>query len=792
MPLLRAYLRLVTLGLACGALLPPVAVVFTRIQTRSPLLEGRFLFGLAVGLSVWGGACVMLLVASKRLRMRLDETGVKQAVFIDGLTGPWADLAIVGAAAASLVLELAVIRWQGTVFPVFAFYKDLGLLACFVGLGTGYALGERRHIPSLLAIPLVAAQIGLLVFLRHTGEGMRARSVLPTAVSEQLNMFLPTASGFSSLVPIYFFLACVFLLTALAFVPIGQVCGRTMARRTNLRAYGLNLLGSLLGVLAMQGLSAWWTPPIVWFGAAFLGLLVFQTFSAKTFLLAVLSGAAGLAALATPVTDGTERTYSPYQLVERRGEGHWMTICASGLHYQTALDLSDENMAWRKDDPYATAVKAYYELPYRLFAAKRGRPERVAIAGAGSGNDAAGALRMDVRHVDAIEMDPAIVAMGKQYHPEAPYNDPRVACVVNDARSHFRQTPHRYDLVAYGFLDSHAALSHGSGVRVDSFVYTVEGIREARACLKPGGLMSLAFNVIAPELGQKIFAMMREAFDGQAPLCVRRTDAHDAVMFIQGDGWDRDELRVLAEKTGFEDCTATYTDSGMAVDLPTDDWPFFYMPRRVYPLSYVGMVALMATLAVGLVVSLLGRSPSDGSGKAFRRNPAPENAAFFFPGRRVHAGRNERNHRTGTCLRQYVASDRRGNCRGTGNGLRSQLHRGRPPYRADPMGLYRSSDERYRRLLDRQERRFRFRYARARAQRLGSDLPDALFGNRVLDAVSLDRKHAKRHGREPVGRHVRRGCSNTTRCTSAISSCMYWPRPCTWRRWCRKCIRGDA
>src|SRR5215470_9440995 len=35
----------------------------------------------------------------------------------------------------SLLLELVMIRWLASVFPVFAFFKNFTLLACFLGLG---------------------------------------------------------------------------------------------------------------------------------------------------------------------------------------------------------------------------------------------------------------------------------------------------------------------------------------------------------------------------------------------------------------------------------------------------------------------------------------------------------------------------------------------------------------------------------------------------------------------------------------------------------------------------------
>jgi hypothetical protein len=37
----------------------------------------------------------------------------------------------------SLLLELGLIRWLATVFPVYSFYKNFTMLACFLGLGAG-------------------------------------------------------------------------------------------------------------------------------------------------------------------------------------------------------------------------------------------------------------------------------------------------------------------------------------------------------------------------------------------------------------------------------------------------------------------------------------------------------------------------------------------------------------------------------------------------------------------------------------------------------------------------------
>ena len=56
-------------------------------------------------------------------------------------------------------------------------------------------------------------------------------------------------------------------------------------------------------------------------------------------------------------------------------------------------------------------------------------------------------------------------------------------------------------MIVYGLLDSHTLLAGMTNVRLDSYVYTVEAFREARARLKPGGMISLTFSLPTPELG---------------------------------------------------------------------------------------------------------------------------------------------------------------------------------------------------------------------------------------------------------------------------------------------------
>jgi len=243
----------------------------------------------------------------------------------------------------------------------------------------------------------------------------------------------------------------------------------------------------------------------------------------------------------------------------------------------------------------------------------------VAVVGAGTGNDVAAALRSGARHVDAIEIDPAILLAGRMNHPERPYSDSRVRPIVNDARSFFRNTPDYFDLIVYGLLDSHTLLSQASSVRLDSFVYTIEGLREARSRLKDSGVLSLSFAIIDQKLGAKIFQMMRAAFDGKDPLCIY-TKYDASVIFLQSKNGDLSIPPGLLAETQFLDASSYFRNPQFKVDISTDDWPFLYMPRRVYPLTYLITLGLVLLVSFILYASFL------------KGRPQTSHLPFFFLG----------------------------------------------------------------------------------------------------------------------------------------------------------------
>jgi spermidine synthase len=557
------------------------------------LLEGVALSCAAL-IATWA-----LFYVLHELESVIDANAMAQRHFLDTLDPRYIDVAIAVSAALSLFLELALIRWQSSVLEFLAFYKNFSLLACFAGLGLGYALAARDRIPLQMVVPLLGAQFCFFLLVRIEFSFVHTESTRfeVNPFREQLAMGTSPGNGVDAL-GLFLLLSVIFLLTALTFVPIGQLCGRLMERRKNLRAYGLNLIGSLFGVVMMLVASLLWTPPLVWFALCFLGILLFHFRQPSPLIAGVVFSIVCTIILAWwPLGPLWSRVYSPYQLVEIGTDSTTglTLIRASGHYYQHILDLSTHH-------PESSHDRDFYDVPYKAHPILN----NVAVVGSGTGNDVAAALRAGAERVDAIEIDPVILLVGEERHPEKPYANPRVRPINNDARSFFRGTADKYDLIAYGMLDSHTLLSQSSSVRLDSFVYTIEGLREAKNLLKPDGMVSLSFTVLSEALGRKIYLMLQQVFDGRAPLCVSSESWNTTFLISNNPNW-RPPANLMG--ANIKNVTATYANSLVPASVSTDDWPFFYMPRRIYPVSYLIMIALILILSLLLVGNFVAETP---------------------------------------------------------------------------------------------------------------------------------------------------------------------------------------
>ena len=577
-------------------------VLLPRIQVLYFGHNGHILA--AGGLILWVALCVgiytFLNSALPFFEQQLSNSSTLIVEWADKASVKNLHVSIVASAALLLFLELSLIRWQGSLFATFALYKNFTLLACFCGLGIGFALAKKLPILLLATLPMLAVTLLFLTILRYgTLEGnLNMLNVVPVteerSVFGKILMIDNPVQRISGYLPVYLLLFSTFTLNVLTLLPIGQFCGFLMDRTKSLTGYGLNLIGSIIGVLLLFIFSWLWLGPVIWFGLCAAIILWFLPSSAIAKRIGIGSALLCVIVCAWPTEKMVQNIYSPYQLIQKvtKPDGY-MQILASGSYYQKVYNFG---VAPKTD--LDKAVYAYYELPFRTAHLL----DNVAIVGAGSGNDVAAAIRNDAGSVDAVEIDPAIRDLGKLNHPEHPYDNPKVHSHINDARSFFRSTHNSYDAIIYGVLDSHILLSHGSNVRVDSFVYTKQGLQDAYAHLKPGGLMSVSFALSSPLMGAKIYNIMKSFEGAGKPVVIFSGYDGDTNTFMISRGAEVVLPNDFIAQYHLKNVTADYENTPTAkLDLPTDDWPFFYMDTKMYPTSYVISLGLILILSIVMV-----------------------------------------------------------------------------------------------------------------------------------------------------------------------------------------------
>jgi SAM-dependent methyltransferase len=305
---------------------------------------------------------------------------------------------------------------------------------------------------------------------------------------------------------------------------------------------------------------------------------------------------------------GFRRIWSPYYCLRlTRYSADHTNITIGNSFIMSALNIYGSGEETGK-------IAEYYEMPYRCGKTIR----EVLILGAGMGNDIAAALHNGAVHVDAVEIDPRIVALGRSCHPLKPYDDPRVTVIINDARSWTKQTKGKYDLIVFATLDSHGLFSQLSSLKMENYVYTRESFEEAKALLEEDGLLYVNTGFYGTVfVNHRIYQCLRQVF-GKEPRYFLACDSILMYLTSKGEIPDADFSRYRFKRLSVDEGRLR-RDSPGAFILPTDDWPHLFLAEKRIPREY------LFALAVLLAVSALFVRLSFGPARAFDFN-------YFFLG----------------------------------------------------------------------------------------------------------------------------------------------------------------
>src|SRR5215469_15560805 len=449
-----------------------------------------------------------------------------------------------------LFVELALIRWvtANNVFVTKA--TNFVLLASFLGIGIGFLNAKTKRdylrwtpVALLLLVSFVLAFPVILATLQGPNpfQGLHGSPALPQPVS----------------------LGVVFLLVTAVMGGLGQGTAGLFVRFRPLRAYRLDILGSLAGIAAFTLLSFLDQPPGTWGLIACAGLLVVIAPKIRWWQVLAVAAVATLLLLESFLP---AQEWSPYnKLVYNQVHGPTgaLYVSANNIPYQAARSLA---LMHRQ--------KAFYFYPYQhVTKASLGN---VLIIGSGTGNDAAVALSEGARHVDTVEIDPLLVRLGNM-HPNHPYSSPRLTAHVDDGRAYLQNTSKHYNLILFALPDSLTALAGQSGIRLESYLLTLQSLEAVRAHLAPGGTFAM-YNYYAAFLESRYASTIEDAFgrtpcaEVGPPLGGRRL----AVLTVHAAG-------------PVPNCASFW--NGTRIAAASDDHPFPYLPGNNIPKQYLWMIA---------------------------------------------------------------------------------------------------------------------------------------------------------------------------------------------------------
>lgn len=508
----------------------------------------------------------------------------------------------------SLFVELLVIRWLSSEIRIFAYFKNIPLMATLFGLGLGLALSNsKKDLGWMFPVGLF-----ILCFLISFADPLHLVHV--TCINPVEHYLIGTNErGFEGnatyldkamlVIPGLIVLCTVFYIIVGTFMSIGQRLGKLFDEFPPLVAYSINVGASFIGIALFTLMSFLSLKPEIWVTSA---AVMCAWFWRKPWQLGILAACAALAFF----TSQPGVIWSPYYRVSLTKN----VIPADGDHpaflYGNTIDVNHDGIEGAYDHRAETFAKAspaqrkqmldYYDMLYKLIGEK---PRSVLVLAAGAGNDLAAGLRHGATDIDAVEIDPVIHKLGTEIHPEKPYSNPAVHIHIDDARAFLKQTKRQYDLVDFAYLDSHSAFSSMSSIRLDNYIYTLESFKEAKKLMKPDGIMAVTFYATTSWQTTRLFKTITEAM-GEEPIGIW-SENKTALQFLVGPGVDKEHIKQVIAGTGMKlfdkeenkALNKTELADWDRINVTTDDWPYLFLRERGMTITYAA--GLIFTLCIG-------------------------------------------------------------------------------------------------------------------------------------------------------------------------------------------------
>lgn len=501
----------------------------------------------------------------------------------------------------SLFLELLLIRWLSSDFRSLCVFKTFPLATCLVGLGAGAAMAQNRPLAEKLFNQFPFALYICVIVTKVLAVWGFSELYFPSANLYQWTDLMATMGKEFTTYQLFYMVFLVVLLAPTFYVcmSLGAQIGILFNETKPLSAYCINIVGALAGSIVFTicafAYLPLWTLFIV---PAVVAMLYLKENTRRHQIRSALLLTLAVVAAYWPIRgpEGMQTKWSPYARIdvypvdatkgdEKKKAG--ILVNVNHIYHQFFFPEHNIGEGWKMRDDIQERVdkrKGYYAFPYTF----KQNPEDVLILGAGTGQDVREAVKNGAKTIDAIEIDPLIIQLGKENNPS--YSDPKVNIVNNDARHFVAHSKKKYDLILLACLDSSALSGMPSSVRVDSFVHTKESVEASARLLKPDGLLVMSFGAGGANWLRNRVANTMKAALGYPPIVLQGEEFY----FIAGNPVK--EGKLMIPPTG--QFPAAQPDWNSGDRILTDDWPFMYMASKGLDVPFLLVIVEVIILAL--------------------------------------------------------------------------------------------------------------------------------------------------------------------------------------------------
>src|SRR4051812_18394014 len=236
---------------------------------------------------------------------------------------------------AILFVELMLIRWIPSNVKYIGFFSNFLLIASFLGIGLGILIGRKGFNPRVSPFAILLAAVVLYVFTFQLNVQIKSDSEIFFGLAES------TAVDQNFLILPLIVALIVALLATLA-LPLGPL----LKSMPPLKAYAIDITGSLVGIASFTILSALGTDPVVWFTVGVLIVLALELgrkLSIFSIANVVALGAVLLFVFQQGLAHGTD-VWSPYYRINEYKDTAGVTqISVDGIPHQAMHPVGQAN-----------------------------------------------------------------------------------------------------------------------------------------------------------------------------------------------------------------------------------------------------------------------------------------------------------------------------------------------------------------------------------------------------------------------------------------------------------------